>query len=91
MALSDMVALSSAAAGLIAAFHWYKASKIRVQPVWDDHPELAPNSMKMYLFGWVNALGAAFFWSSNKNAVAALWTALSVFLSAISVIMSKWP
>ncbi len=91
MTLSDIIALCGAAAGLVAAYYWYLASKIEARPVWDDDPSLNPKSIEMNNFGWVNALGAAFFHSSNKNATAAKWTAVAVALGAISVVVAKWP
>jgi hypothetical protein len=42
MTVSDLTALLSAATGSVAAFYWYRASKIPVMPAWEYDPKLRP-------------------------------------------------
>lgn len=79
---SDAFAFAAAFAGLVAAFFWYRASKIEPQLPWDNDPKLSPKSHAIYSFGSVNALASAFYRSSGKNAVGALWTGASMVLGA---------
>jgi hypothetical protein len=90
MTTSDVVALLGAAAGFIAAIFWYLASKTPVKAAWDYDPKLKPKNMVEDAWGLANALERAFMGSSDKNVTAAIWTAMSMGLSALSVIISKW-
>jgi hypothetical protein len=90
MTASDIVAILGAVAGLIAAIYWYLASKTPVKADWDYDPKLKPKNMVEDAWGLANALERAFMISSSRNVTAAIWTAISMGLSAISVIISKW-
>jgi hypothetical protein len=89
MTASDTIALIGAGAGLIAAFLWYLASKVEVKAAWDFDPTLKPRNMVEDGWGLANALERAFWISSNKNAGAAVWTAISIGLNAISIVLAK--
>jgi hypothetical protein len=91
MTVSDIIALCGAGAGFVAAFYWYLASKVPVKAAWDYDPKLKPKNMVEDGWGLANALERAFMRSSSKNVAAAVWTAASMALSALSVVTSKWP
>ena len=90
MTVPDMVSLVSAASGFIAAFYWYRASKVPVKAAWDYDPRLKPKNMVEDAWGLANALERAFMISSDKNSTAALWTAISVGLGALAVVLVKF-
>jgi hypothetical protein len=69
-------------AGLKAAWEWYRASKIQPKPNWRIEP-VVPTLANM---GWDAATLEAFEKAGVRNAKAALWTAASVVLSALSAI-----
>jgi hypothetical protein len=70
------------ATGLKAAWEWYFASKVQPKPNWRVEP-VVPTLAQM---GWDNATLEAFEKAGQLNAKAALWTAASVVLSALSAI-----
>jgi hypothetical protein len=74
----------AACCAIVAAVYAYKASTTEARPVWDDHPELRPKNMAMHNFGWLNALGAAQFWSGYYSKRAALWGIASAIFALLS-------
>lgn len=70
--------------GTVAATYAYKASTTEARPVWDDHPELRPKNMELHNFGWVNALGAAQFWTGYYSKRAAIWGIISAIFGLLS-------
>jgi hypothetical protein len=81
-AVSIILALSALASGLMAAWKWYAASEIQPKPNWREEP-VYPVLSNM---GWTSATLEAFEKAGQLNARAALWTAASVVLSALSAI-----
>lgn len=71
---------------IVAAYYAYRASTTEARPVWEDDPSLRPTNFEMHNFGWVNALGAAQFWSGYYSKRAALWGLLAAVLGLISAI-----
>jgi hypothetical protein len=69
--------------GLLASWKWYEASKIHPKPNWKIEP-VVPTLRHM---GWDAATLEAFQKAGELNARAALWTAVSVALSALSSIL----
>jgi hypothetical protein len=84
--LSIVTAIGAGICGLIAAYYWYNSSLIEYGPDWDFEPvvEEAKN------MGQFAAIMKAAKKSSNLNKRAALWTAATVFLSAVSAIASAY-
>ncbi len=82
-AVSIVLALLALATGLQAAWLWFKSSKVEINPAWelDIRGDINKNIM-----GWVTGLMQTFTRSSKLNAKAAIWTAASVFLSAVSAV-----
>jgi hypothetical protein len=90
MIMTDIVSLLAAASGFVAAFYWYQASKVPVKAAWDYDSRLKPKNMVEDAWGLVNALERAFMIASDKNTTAALWTAISVGLSALATVLAKF-
>lgn len=85
-----LLAFMGVCAGLYAAYLWWKASKLDIAPAWQlnlpsDYPETERDQLvQKNIMGWVAGLMATARASSELNRKAALWTAWSVFLSALS-------
>lgn len=77
---SLIFAVAALGTGLMAARKWYGASKAQPYPNWRSEP-VVPTLAQM---GWTSATLEAFEKAGQLNARAALWTAASVVLSAIS-------
>lgn len=71
--------------GLWAAWCWYKASNISVDPGWETEPG-DPLASQM---DWTSGIIEAVLLSARLNKVAALWTAITVMLGAICSIMGN--
>jgi hypothetical protein len=76
-----VLAIVALLAGLIAARFWYQSGKIRL-PTYKDGVSPADNNM----FEWVGSTMLVFQEAGWLNRQAALWTAASVVLSALSAI-----
>ena len=73
-------------AGGVAAWFWYCASKVIPTPTWarGDMP-FEPVIPELAQDGWIVGLLEAASESARLNKIAALWTAASVLLSALSI------
>lgn len=75
--------LLGAIAGLVAAWYWFKASRVSFEL--DDFesvdPDIAQND-------WIATILTGVTESSDLNAKAARWTAVAVVLGAIATILS---
>jgi hypothetical protein len=68
--------------GLIAAWYWYRASKIPFQP---KYAELGDDVSEMDFHGeLVTSIMIAVQKTSDLNRIAALWTAVAVVLGGIA-------
>lgn len=78
--------IASLVCGLIAAWQWYKASKISVQPRFHELSDDVPESD----FNWalVKAIMVAGQETSALNRVAALWTAAAVLLGGATTLLT---
>jgi hypothetical protein len=81
------LAVAALVTGLIAAWKWYAASRIQPKPGWRMEP-VEPVLSNM---GWTSATLEAFDKAGHLNGRAALWTAASVVLSALSAVAGAWP
>jgi hypothetical protein len=79
-----VLALLGTITGVIAAWYWYRASRVKLAPAWetDIHGDVSGNMMS-----WVTGTMQAFKRSSDLNARAARWTAASVLLNALSAVI----
>jgi hypothetical protein len=81
--VSIAFALGALVTGLTAAFHWYKASEVPIDPGWTpENPEPVDEELKQMDLNVaiIKAAGE----SAALNKIAALWTAAAVVLGAIS-------
>jgi hypothetical protein len=87
--MSFSFALLALVTGLIAAYYWYKASKVEIVPLWQKLHIMEPigGGDSHWIVGILEAVGE----SCSLNKIAAVWTASSVFLSAVSAVIGSWP
>ena len=74
--------------GLNAARYRYQSSVIKIDPAWEQEIR---GPIDKNIMGWVTGVMIAFRTASRLNQKAALWTAASVLLSAVSAIVGAWP
>jgi hypothetical protein len=86
--ISVAFALGALVTGLKAAFHWYKASEVAIDPGWtQENPEPVDEELKQMC--WNVAIIDAAQKSAALNKVAALWTAAAVVLGAVSSLIGS--
>jgi hypothetical protein len=83
-----ILAVAALAMGLVAAHYWYQSSIVKIDPAWDLDIR---GPIDKNIMGWVTGVMIAFRTASRLNQKAALWTAASVLLSAMSAIAGAWP
>ena len=78
--------------GLVAAWYWYRSSKVQVEPVWPQgvFGLVEPGETEGSQAGWITGTLTAYSKSADLNAKAALWTAGSVVLAAASSFVSAF-
>jgi hypothetical protein len=91
------LALLTFICGLIAARYWYCAIRIKIIPNWENFMEgVVGKEQQIYtedlsndlnMTAWKNGNMVAFTKSAKMNACAAVWTAITVALTAISSIL----
>jgi len=89
-AISVGLAIAALITGLIAAWHWYRSSRIMVDPGWTEPGEPGPTepvSERRQHREWTSATIAAFHDAAALNKTASFWTAGSVALGAASTIV----
>jgi hypothetical protein len=81
-----LLGIASLACGLIAAWQWYKASKIVIQPQFHE----LSDDVHETDFNWalVKAIMVAGQETSALNRVAALWTAAAVLLGGATTLLT---
>ena len=87
---SAFPAVLSAISGVVAAWYWLRSSKVRIVPTWEqsalgyalDHQEYDE------FVKWILAHITAFSHAAALSRTAAFWTAASVALSAVAVIVT---
>jgi hypothetical protein len=94
---SIVLALVGLTVGLKAAYYWWKASKIEIDPGWNsgssgDMRPTEPADLEGMgsLVGWVTATMAAVTASSDLNRKAAIWTAAAVMLGGVSGVVGAF-
>ncbi|AJW94844.1 hypothetical protein BM43_5231 [Burkholderia gladioli] len=76
--------LAGFAAGMIAAFWWYRASEVGVDPAWSKHEGgFEPVDALQSQAGWLVGLLQA----ADVNQRAAQWTAVSVLLTGFASLL----
>ena|SRR5256885_13986619 len=84
---SSSCAALAAVSGLIAAYKWYKASRVDIIP-FEEVGGVVREVPSTDVAVWINALKLTLKKSGRLNRTAAAWTALSVLLTAISVALA---
>lgn len=84
-----VLAIAACVTGLIAAWHWYKASEIRIVPPWTPGG-VRPWEQMLADYRRNEELSESTSESARLNKVAALWTAVAVALSGFSSIASAF-
>ena len=72
--------------GLVAAWYWYRASKITADPGWGQTGLVEPGIHSAVQDAWMAATLKAASESARLNKLAAQWTAVAVALTGISSI-----
>jgi hypothetical protein len=80
---SMALAIGSLVTGLVAAWYWYKSSIVKVVPKADGR---FGGGMATATAPWLSGAMVAFAEGARLNKNAALWTAASVVLAALSSI-----
>ncbi len=85
--------LAAFTVGLLAAYYWFKASKIQIDPGWrggspqsaaDARRTIEPGEPQLSEMGWLNGTMEAVGKSADLNGRAAGLTAVAVVLSALA-------
>ena len=84
--ISFGLTLLAAAAGFVAAYYWYRSSKVPTNPTWITEPGEELNSQA----GWIAGMMQASAEAARLNAVAAMWTGISVVLAVLSSIAAAF-
>lgn len=79
------LAMLASVAGLLAAWYWYKASRIQTVPKWNYSGD-ASWAQAVGQHRWTEDLIARTSESARLNKIAAQWTAVTVALAGISSI-----
>lgn len=87
--LSLLLLILAAIFGIVAAYKWYVASKVDFRPFVEINGKIVevPTSDTQ---AWINAIRRSMGKSGNFNQQAALWTALSVGLAAVSGLLAAF-
>lgn len=75
-------------AGLRSAWLWYRASRVQIIPMWEQNGRIEPVDVRASQQEWIIALLQTAQKSGDLNRRAALWTAATALLSAISALVS---
>jgi len=90
------LALAGGAVGLCAAYYWFKASKVEIDPGWRSGPPrsaadalkpIEPCDSELSQMGWMTATMAAVTESAALNKTAAWLTAVAVAFGVASSIL----
>lgn len=87
---SIILAIIAFIAGLRAAYLWYCASKVHVVPFWSDGQSFEPVDPVMAQGHWNVATQQTIAESGKFNQRAAMWTAVSIGISAGSTLIGAW-
>jgi hypothetical protein len=85
------LAVLALASGIMAAGYWYRSSKLQITPAWGSGSQgelFQPLDSEDAQQGWIVGMLETSSVSADMNAKAAIWTAVSVVIGAISSIVS---
>ena len=72
--------------GLIAAWYWYRASKIAADPGWGPNGLAEPGVHSTTQDAWIGAMLQSASESARLNKIAAFWTAVAAMLNALAAL-----
>jgi hypothetical protein len=86
------LAIAGLGAGIVAAWHWYRSSKVSIDPGWGypgrpGPPQ--PGDPEMQQMAWTAATIDAFSQAAELNRKASLWTAAAVLINGIVAAVSS--
>ena len=84
-------ALLAFGCGLLAAWFWYRASKVETTPTWAVAGGIEPPVTEASQGGWISGLLEAGAEAARLNKLAALWTAASVIVGTAGNAAASWP
>jgi hypothetical protein len=87
MKLSLLCAAVAFVSGGIAAWYWYKSTQKNLPPVWEKK---ADGGNVFHAMQWIESLADITNKVSDLNRKAALWSAGSVFASALAAFLETW-
>jgi len=89
--VSVAIGLLGLGAGGLAAWYWYRASKVSTAPTWarGKNP-FEPVDRELAHIGEIAGLVEGANESARLNKIAAQWTGASIFLSALSTVMGSF-
>jgi hypothetical protein len=74
---------------MMSAEYWYLASRVEIVPLWQKLGIPEPVVQELRESGWVSGIIEAGTKSAHLNKIAAIWTAVAIFLGSISVFLPK--
>jgi hypothetical protein len=86
-----VAAIASFVAGLIAAFYWYRASQVNFVPFEEAGGVVRRLSPLNDPEHWIVAIDKTLQKSGKRNRIAAIWTAVSLLLTALAAVLSALP
>src|SRR6185437_9618111 len=92
--LNTLTALAALVCGLIAAWYWFRSSRVAIDPGWTLPGEPGPSEPAdagAQQMAWIAATITASNEVARLNKSASLWTAASVVFSAASAIVGALP
>jgi hypothetical protein len=87
-AIEIVFALLAFVSGMLAAWFWLRASRVRTDPGWSKNGLIEPGIHSMTQDAWIVAIMQSAAESGRLNAIAARWTALTAILTALTTLVA---
>lgn len=87
-ALEILLALLGFVSGMLAAWYWLRASRVRTDPGWGEHGLVEPGIHSMAQDVWIVAIMQSVAESGRLNAIVARWTALTAIVTALAALIA---
>lgn len=84
--LALILALASAAAGVVSAVYWYRSARVEISPLWLDYGQIEPVDPIQSQAQWTVGILRAVNENACLNRIAALATAAATLLAAASAV-----
>lgn len=86
--MSWVLALLSCAFGVLAAYYWYRSAAVAVMPTWAKVGRMEPVIRSHAQDGWIVGAVTAIHDAGRWSKWGAIWSAITVLLSALSSLAS---